>query len=210
MLKEASRLRRKCRTVVIICLLLAASRLADAMIPFFHPIGWSSWRASCVYSLCEWRVDNAALLPPALDASEKERPEVIAFLRRHANARKVRAWLVVTEFVRLVPELLFLLSLALGFRYLGRGEVFGLKTIMWLRRAALAALAFVIVQPLIIVMHMVILLTPLTRVHANHEVTVYVPIGEILFGLFLASSAWVVAFALDAGGRKQDELAEYV
>ena len=209
-MKGAARLRRKCRTVMIICLLLAAARLADAMIPFFHPIGWSSWRVSCVYSLCEWRLDNAALLPPALDASENERPEVIDFLKQHANLPKVRVWLVGAELLRLVPELLFLLSLGLGFLYLGRGEVFGLKTIRWLRRAAVAALLFVIVQPAIMVMHMVILLAPLTRVYANHEVTVYVPIGEILFGLFLASSTWIIAFALDAGRRKQDELAGYV
>lgn len=195
---------------MIICLLLAATRLADAMIPLLYPTGWSSWRVSCVYSLCEWRVDNAALLPPALDAAERERPEAIAFLKARANLPEVRVWLLGTELVRLVPELLFLLSLALGFRYLGRGEVFELKTISWLRRAALAALLFVAAQPAIVVMHMVILLAPLTRVHANHEVSVYVPIGEILFGLFLASSAWVVAFALDAGRRKQDELAGYV
>ena len=210
MLKEASRLRRKCRTVMIICLLLAATRFSDAMIPFFHPVAWSSWRVSCVYSLCNWRVDNAALLPPALDASEAERPEVIAFLRQQANVSQVRVWLVGMELVRLVPELLFLLSLGLGFRYLSRGEVFGPRTILWLRRAAVAALLFVVVQPVIMVMQMAILLAPLTRVYADHGVTIYVPIGEILFGLFLASSAWVIAFALDAGRRKQDELAGYV
>lgn len=211
-MKQERRLRRKCRTVVIICCLLALVRAADALVPFFHPASWSSWRVSCVHSLCEWRVDLNAMVPPAVQAGEFERRETIEILRKRAQDPEHRAYLVIAELARLVPELLFLFSLARGFLYLGRGEVFAPRTISWLRRAAAAGLLFAAAQMVTVVIQMLVLLPPLYRAKLGNDaaVTVYIPEGEMLAGLFLASAAWAIAFALDAGRRKQDELAGYV
>lgn len=196
--------------VTVICYLLALARGADALIPFIAPSAWSPWRVSCVYSLCEWRVDEVRLLPPAVQTAESERPKVIAILKERAETPGVRASLVAAELVRLIPEVLFLVSLALAFRRLGKGEVFGRRTIIWLRRAAAAALLAAVAQPVTVLAQMSILLAPLTGSESDNGVNVYMPIGEALAGLFLASAAWVVAFALEEGKTKQDELAGYV
>jgi len=208
-LMRSARLRRRCRMVTVICYLLAFARGTDALIPFIAPSAWSPWRVSCIYSLCEWRVDEARLLPPAVQTAESERPKVIAIVRNRAEMPGVRASLVAAELVRLVPEVLFLVSLALGFRRLGKGEVFGRQTIVWLRRAAAAALVAAVAQPVTVLAQMFILLAPLSGGERD-LVNVYMPIGEALAGLFLAAAAWVIAFALEEGKTKQDELAGYV
>lgn len=208
-MERAAGLRRKCLTVVVICYLLAFARAADAMIPFIAPSAWSSWRVSCVYPLCEWRVDEVRLLPPAVQTAESEQGRVIAILRDRAETPAIRAALVAAELVRVVPEILFLVFLGLGFRMLGKGEVFGARTIRLLRRAAGFALLAAVAQPVTVIAQTFILLAPLTAAEGNN-VSVYMPIGETLAGLFLACAAWVVAFALQEGKTKQDELAGYV
>lgn len=135
---------------------------------------------------------------------------MLAILKERAAVPRLRGFLIVAELVRLVPELLFLISLALGFRHLGKGEVFGRQTITWLRRASAAALLAALAQPVTTLIQMLVLLMPLTGANGENMVTVYVPEGEVIAGLFLASAAWVVAFALEEGRRKQDELAGYV
>ena len=194
---------------MVICYFLAFARAAEAMIPFIAPSVWSPWRVSCIYALCEWRVDETRLLPPAVQTAEGERPDVIAKLKDRAERPRIRAALLAAEFIRVVPEMLFLVSLGLGFRGLGRGEVFGRRTITWLRRAAAFAFVAAVAQPVTVLAHHVILLTPLTDAESGN-VIVYQPIVEVLAGLFLASAAWVIAFALDEGRKKQDELAGYV
>lgn len=209
-MERAARLRRKCMTVVVICYLLALAGVADALIPFIAPSAWSPWRVSCVYSLCEWRVDEVRMLPPAVQTADSERAEVIAYLQERTEIPRIRASLIAAELVRLIPEVLFLVSLALGFRRLGKGEVLGRQTIVWLRRAAAAALLFAVAQPVTVLAQWFILLSPLTGRNGDNMVTVYMPVAEALAGLILASAAWAIAFALEEGSRKQDELAAYV
>jgi len=135
---------------------------------------------------------------------------VIAAVHARAAVPKNRALLILAELVHLVPETLFLLSVALGFRQLGKGKAFGQQTLGWLRRAAGAALLSALALPLAAAIQMAVLLPNLPGGFWENEVSVYVPAGEMLAGLFFASAAWVVARALDEGRRTQSELAEYV
>ena len=79
-----------------------------------------------------------------------------------------------------------------------------------MRRAAVAALLAAIAQPVTMFIQMLVLLGPLTGTLGANMVSVYVRAREVIGALFFASAAWVVAFALEAGRRKQDELAGYV
>lgn len=194
---------------MVICYFLAFARVAEAMVPFIAPSVWSPWRVSCIYALCEWRVDETHLLPPALQTAEGERAQVLAKLKDRAEQPPIRAALIAAEFIRVVPEFLFLVSLGLGFRGLGKGEVFGLRTISSLRRSAGFAFLAAVAQPVTVFAHHFILLTPLTSAESDN-VSVYQPVAEVLAGLFLASAVWVIAFALDEGRKKQNELAGYV
>lgn len=209
-MERGARDRYACRAMVGMCCFLALIRIADVATPFFNPVAWTMWRVSCVYSVCEWRPETIQLLPPSVQAAAIDRPEVIAAVHARAAVPKNRALLILAEFVHLVPETLFLLSVALGFRQLGKGKAFGQQTLGWLRRAAGAALLSALALPLAAAIQMAVLLPNLPGGFLENEVSVYVPAGEMLAGLFFASAAWVVARALDEGRRTQSELAEYV
>lgn len=192
-----------------ICYFLAFARAAEAMIPFIAPSVWSPWRVSCIYASCQWRVDETGLLPPAVQTADGERAEVVAKLQERAVQPGVRAALITAEFLRVIPEILFLVSLGLSFRELGKGELFGRRTITLLRRSAGFAFAAAVAQPVTVLAHHVILLTPLTDAESGN-VIISMPVAEVLAGLFLASAIWVIAFALDQARTKQEELAGYV
>lgn len=209
-MKREVRLPFACRAMIWMCGFLALVRIADVATPFINPVAWTTWRVSCVYSVCEWRPEAVELLPPSVQASVNERPEVIAAVKARAAVPANRAVLILAELVHLVPETLFLLSVALGFRQLGRGEAFGRQTLGWLRKAAAAALLSALALPITAAIQMAVLLPNLPGGFWENEVAVYVPAGEMLAGFFFASAAWVVARALQEGRQTQSELAEYV
>jgi len=184
-----------------VCCLLAIIRVGFFSAPFLNPVA-SSWRVTCVSVVCG-RSDvvqvplsqrSSALTPPS---DEVER------LRARAARPGVRVILALGELLRIVPEVIFLLCLAVGLRRLARGEAFERLTVRWLRRAAVAALCSVLAD----IVAFYIQAATLTGFASDFTPELG---GGAVDGLVFASVAWVVAWALEQGVRTRDELAEYV
>ena len=199
-MKRAARLRVVCLAMAAVCCLMAILSLGSLSAPFLHP-GASSWRVTCVYVACKRSEvvqvplgESARILEPSTEAED---------LRARASRPGVRVRLVIGELVRVVPDVIFLLSLTLVLRELARGRVFERGTVRWLRRAAAAALVSVVAD----VAALYIQTATLTGFAGDFTPELG---GGAVDGFVFASVAWVVAWALEEGVRTRDELAEYV
>lgn len=199
-MKRAVRLRAVCLTMAAVCCLLAVISIGSVSAPFLHPVV-SSWRVTCVYVACDRSdVVQAPLSEPARVSDQSGEVER---LRARAVRPRVRIALAFGELVRIVPEVAFLLSLAVGLRRLAKGEVFERSTVRWFRRAAAAALWSVLAD----VAALYIQTTTLTGLAGDFTLELG---GGAVDGFVFASVAWVVAWALEEGVRTRSELAEYV
>lgn len=199
-MKRAARLRAVCLTMAAVCCLLAIASVGSVSAPFLHPVAYS-WRVTCVYIAC----GRSDVVQVPLGESSKilEQSDEVRTLTARAARPGVIVVLALGEVVRIVPEVIFLLSLAIALRRLGRGEVFERRTVRWLRRAATAALFSVLAD----VVAFYIQTTTLTGFAGDFTLELG---GGAVDGFVFASVAWVVAWALDQGVRTRDELAGYV
>ena len=199
-MKRAARLRLVCLTMAAVCCLLAAVSIGSLSAPFLHPVA-QSWRVTCVYVAC----NRSAVVQGPLSETSRDTAEAkeVERLKVRAGRPRVRVLLALGELVRVVPEVVFLLSLAAALRRLARGEVFERATIRWLRRASVAGLCSVVAD----VVALYIQSATLTQLAGDFTLELG---GGAVDGFVFASVAWVVAWALDQGVRTRDELAEYV
>lgn len=199
-MKRAVRLRIVCLTMAAVCCLLAVVSIGSLSAPFLHPVA-SSWRVTCVYVACDRRaLVQGPLAEPSPDSAQLKEVER---LKARAARPRVLVLLALGELVRVVPEVAFLLSLAVALRRLARGEVFERSTIRWLRRASVAGLCSVVAD----VVALYIQTATLTQLAGDFTLELG---GGAVDGFVFASVAWVVAWALEQGVRTRDELAEYV
>lgn len=203
-MKRAARLRTVCLAMAAVCCLMAVVSVGSLISPFLHPVA-VSWRTTCVYVACE---KSDVVVGDSVETSSQlseERAAHVERLRARAGRPAVRAVLALGELVRVVPEVVFLLTLAIALRRLANGEIFERPTVRWLRRAAVAALWTVLADVAAFFIQSAALTPELTGNFAVYKV------GDgVADGIVFASVAWVVAWALDQGVRTRDELAGYV
>ena len=199
-MKRAARLRIVCLTMSAVCCLMAILTVGSLSAPFLHPAA-SSWRVTCVYVACK----RSQVVQVSLSESARvlETSAEAEDLRARASRPGVRVRLVLGELVRVVPDVIFLLSLAFALRELARGRVFDRRTVRWLRRAATVALVSVVAD----VVALYIQTATLTGFAGDFTLEGG---GGAVDGFVFASVAWVVAWALEQGVRTRDELAGYV
>ena len=188
------------------CLLAAAGRLCTAAVPLINPL-WLSNTVSCRPSQCRLVHDPLDLLGPVAAVEARRKPGAAERLAARSREPGVRRMLFASKLVSGVPEALMYLSLALALGRFGRSDPFSPSAVRWLRRAALAAAAAVLAQPIATTLRN----TALQPAVTGKDGVVFALAGnQLVAGLFLAGVVWVVAWAFEEGRRARDELAQYV
>jgi hypothetical protein len=110
------------------------------------------------------------------------------------------------EMLRAISAAILFFSLAMVSRAFGRGAGFA-GTLQWLRRAAMAALAWVVVQPLADSIRATSL-APLTS--GREQLHVMFNGGPFLWGVLLAGAVWMSVWALEQARLTEIELGTIV
>lgn len=205
-MSRSKRLRLVCGILSLLCLAFGAGRLAVGLAPLVDP-ALTTAHVYCQPTRCWTETDPVRLLPhelrePVLKAPDG-RARLLAFVRRPEQ----RMSLAAAEAVRALPSALMFLFLGLAFRSLRSGGGFGRTAIVRLRRAAAAALAAVLAQPIADSIEMTAL-APFTLGRS----TIFIAFdGSTFFwGMLLAGAVWVAVWALEQARLTEDELAEIV
>lgn len=200
------RLRMVCSLMAALCVLAGAARLGGAAVPLFDPLAMSN-KLLCRGARCELLSDPISLLGPVKGIAAERTPGAAEKLAARARAPQVRGLLFASKLVRAVPDAFMFFALALALRRFAGGDPFGVRAIRWLRRAALAAAASVMAQPIATSLRDTALEPAIT---GGGGLRFSVAGDEVLVGLFLAGVVWVAAWALEEGRSAQDELAKFV
>lgn len=197
------RLRLVSGAMALLFLCVAAGRLVTGALPLYDPV-LSVAHVSCVPIRCRIGADPADLLPPRTDhaRASPSSAEISAF----ARTPTARAELFVSRTLRAVPAALLFLFLGLALRRFSRGG-FDDGGLAWMRRAATAALAGVLLGPVADTVR-ASAMTPLT---AGRGELFLMFNGDTFFAaLLLAGGVRVCVWALEDALRLRRELAEIV
>jgi hypothetical protein len=202
-----TKLRRFRATVAIVStlfLLTGIVELGKSTLPLLDPL-----LTTARYSCDPCRMSTNAML--WLDSDEMRQqvradPEGPARLAAHLQTPSVKTMLFLSEAVRAVPFFLLFVAIAMGLRSLAAGG-FSQVAIRWLRRSALAAVAWTLAQPIGMSIRWTALSPithgrPLRHIVANSD--------TLLVGLLISGAAWAVAWALKEAYTMRRDLEEYV
>jgi hypothetical protein len=186
-------------------LCVAVGRLIAAASPIVAP-AFVTTHVYCQPFRCWSEADEVALLGPedreAVAHDSAKRGALTTLLASPGT----RAWLAAAEAVRGLPAVSLFLFLALGLRRLADGG-FDWGAVVWLRRAAGAALVTVLAQPVADTLRATAL-SPVTT--GRHQLFISFNGGPFFWGLLLAGGVWICVWALEEARRVRSELAEIV
>ncbi|WP_240500094.1 hypothetical protein [Sphingomonas montana] len=169
---------------------------------------WPGARSHCEDGGCVWTMKPALLLEEDDRASVMASGDAERAFDAHVARPIVRLGLVGVDLVESGPFAMLLLGVGLALRRLGgRGEGTFARALPWLRRASIAAILWAIARPVSDSL-MAMLLAPGTPSGARWQVSV--DLVEVGTALMLAIAAYATVWALEAGVRTQQDLAEIV
>lgn len=197
-----------------ICRIAAALFLAAALIRFASVLVSTVWTPTpvadvrCANFHCHAAERPDLLLPESERAIIARSPGAVARLVEYSHRPAVRIGLAATDLAEAVPSVFLLLSVAVATWRLGaRGADDLARALPWLRRASLAALVAAIVPPLGDSLRAMLLFPAApSGPHWYFEID----LGPLVMRLLLAFAAFIVSWALAAGGRARRDLAEFV
>jgi hypothetical protein len=200
---RARRLRRIAALMMMLCFAVAAGRLITASIPIFDP-GMAAAEVTCSYLDCSINRSLPRLLPhkdgrPQVAAGAPDIETVIAQPLQ-------RVLIAAGSLGSAVPAALMFLALGLGLRALGRRRDLA-GAIPWLRRAALAAMASVVMEPIAATLRATAL-SPVSL--GRQQVFIMVDVPDLLWGVMITGTLWVVILAFEQALKSERELAEIV
>ena len=202
---KGKRVRLVCGAMAALFLCIAGGRLIAAASPLVSP-AFVTTRIYCQPVHCWTDSDAVRLLGPeereAVTHDPAKRQSLDALLAR----TDTRIWLLAAEAARGLPAALLFLFLALGLRGLGRGG-FDRAAVIWLRRAAAAALAAVLAQPVADTLRATALSSVTT---GRQQLFIAFNGGPFFWGLLLAGGVWVCVWALEEAREVEGELAAIV
>lgn len=190
-----------CWAMVVLCVVAAPLATFSRMQLIRRPAAYAS-SVSCIYVVCRKTLDVGGSTGRSQVPAEGE---IRSALEARLRAPEARRLLASAEFVRMVAELAFLFTLGVALSRLALDGVFERRTVRWLRRAAVVALISAVAEPVAFGLQRTALAPVLTgglELNFNGN--------DVFDGLFFAAAASVVAWALEDGLRKRDELAGYV
>jgi hypothetical protein len=203
-LARAKRFRWACYALAALFLAIGTARLATSALPLIDPL-LTTARYAC--DPCVVRTDPVRLIEPEAARERAWRtPGTEERILDRIGAPDVKLMLFVAQTVRAIPFFLMFLALAMALRGFARTG-FNPASVRWIRRAALAAVAWTLAQPV----SMSIRWTAFSPITHGRELRHVVLGGEdLVLGILIAGAAWVVAWALEEALVMQRDLEEYV
>jgi hypothetical protein len=205
-MSRSNRLSLICTVMAILFLAVAAARLAAMALPLADP-ALSTGRIYCQPMHCWLETDPVRLLPASSREAGTLSPAALAKVGALAGDPKTRLWLTAAAAVHALPSFLLFLSLAFAFRHLGRGDGLGGMAAAWLRRAAAAAIAVVVAQPLADTIRATAFSAATT---GRQQLFIAFDGGPFFWGLLLAGAVWISVWALEQAQLVKAELAKIV
>lgn len=189
--------------MMVLCFAVAAGRLVTGALPMADP-RLAAAEVNCTFWHCAIDDSPLRLLP-----QEGGRPQMAAdvpALERTLEQPLARTLVAAGALGSAIPTALMFLALALAFRAVGRRRDFA-AAIGWLRRAAVAAMVTVGIQPVAATLRA----TALSPVSTGEQKLFFMfDGGDFLWGIMLAATAWVAVWALEQAVKSERELAEIV
>jgi len=206
-LKAKSKTKAICLALTLLYLGVAFGRLATGFLPLVDP-ALSTAEISCASQGCRVDTRPARLLP--MGESEAAALTQGARARLDAKLREpgIRRILFLAEMLRAVPSFLLFVGLAMAARHFAREWTLGAGALAWLRRAAVAALAAVLAEPLADTIRATAL-SPIITGGAGELFLVF-DVPAFLSGLLLAGAAWLSVWAFYHVRQVETELAQIV
>ncbi|WP_156351535.1 MULTISPECIES: hypothetical protein [unclassified Sphingomonas] len=157
---------------------------------------------------CVWKAQPGVLLAEETRIEVAASPVTQRRFDAYAARGDVRIGLALIDAVDTVPFALLILSVGLALRRLGGAGRDALpQALRWLRRAAIAAIAWSLAQPVYESL-LETLLSPGTPDGAM--IVLSIGFGMIGTALLLAFAAYAAVWALEAAVRAQRDLAEFI
>ena len=197
-----------------ICRIAAALFLTAALIRFASVLASIAWTPApiadvrCANLHCHATERPDLLLPESERAIVARTPGAETRLVEYTHRPAVRIGLAATNLAEAAPLVFLLLSVSVAMWRLGaRGPDDLARALPWLGRASLAALVAAIVPPLgDSVRAMLLFPAAPSGPHWYFEID----LGPLVMRLLLAFAAFIVSWALAAGSRARQDLAEFV
>lgn len=203
--RRAMRVRRVAKAMMLLCLAVAAGRLAAGVAPLADP-RLAAAQIECRFTGCRLDRDPVRLLGDGAGVhrrlGEADRPPLQAVLRE----ARAKLLIFAGSAVRAAAAVVLFLSLALAFRAFAGGGGFSVAA-AWLRRAALAAAATVVVEPVGASLRATALSAVLT---GRQQIYLSFEGGPFLWGILLSGAVWVSVWALEEASASEEELAGIV
>jgi hypothetical protein len=197
---------RVCRIAAALFLLAGLLRIMAALVPL--ATASPGLEVHCAGGSCQAAGRPELLLPEPLRAQVSTSPAAAVRLAAYAGQQAVRAGLVGADLAEAIPFALLMLCVAGALGRLGaRGADALARALPWLRRASFAALGTAFAPPLADSARAMLLL-PATP--AGPSWYFALDLGSFLLGLLLALAAFAVSWALAAGSRAEQDMAEFV
>ncbi len=194
-----------CTAMMLLYLAVAVGRTIAATLPLVDP-ALSTAHLQCDTQRCRVEMSPHRLLTGSDKQAEAlpsdRKAQLIAWIQRPS----VKAMLFLGEVIRGLPVILLFLSLAMASRALSRARGFA-ETLHWLRRAAAAALAVVLTQPIADTIRA----TTLSPIEVGkQQIHLAFNGGPVLWGVLLAGAVWMSVWALEQARLNEIELGTIV
>ena len=194
-----------CKLMMILYVAVAAGRLVGASLPLIDP-ALTTANIVCGAGGCGVVTSPHRLFTGSDSQARALPPERKASFERWLLQPRVKAGLFLAEVLRALPSIFLFLSLAMASRALSRTRGFA-ETLRWLRRAAAAAVAVVLAQPIadsIRASTVSPFETGARHIHLTFNG------GPFLWGVLLAGAVWMSVWALEQARRTEIELGTIV
>ena len=200
-----SRLVAICKVMMVLYVAVAAGRMVSASLPLIDP-ALTTAHVQCAAGGCRIVTTPNRLFTGSDSQAEALTPERKARFAQWLREPRVKAGLFAAELVRGLPSVFLFLSLAMASRALSRTKGFA-ETLKWLRRAATAAVAVVLAQPVADTIRASVL-SPI-EIGARHIHLAFNG-GPFLWGVLLAGAVWMSVWALEQARLTEIELGKIV
>ena len=200
---RAKSLRRLASLMMILCFAIAGGRLITGAVPIFDP-GMAAAEVTCSYLDCSINRSLPRLLPHEDGRPQvaPEAPDIESVIGQPLQ----RVLIASGALASALSWSLMFLALGLALRALGRRRDLA-ASIPWLRRAALAAMASVAIEPIAATLRATAL-SPVST--GRQQIYIMVDVPDLLWGIMVTGTLWVVILAFEQALKSERELAEIV